>query len=140
MRRVLGPVAIAALAIVTTVLLPIVALAESTMLLGRLFGRRPRWRALRSTAFAIVYTASECACQLTCLILWLRYPVPAWRDAARWPSGHAELVRRLRAAEVLFEFRLRLESRGASGLDPARPLVVLARHAGPGASFVLVHA
>jgi 1-acyl-sn-glycerol-3-phosphate acyltransferase len=135
---------VALLALIALLLAPILSLVELTTLLGRPFGRRPRWRVARVAVFAAVYTVGECLCLSVCLALWLRSPIPRWRDPARWQAAHVWVLRTmlgvlLRAAKTLFGFRLRLDSPRGHTLDPDRPLVVLGRHAGPGASFVLVH-
>lgn len=143
-RRVLGTPAMVALTLLTLVLLPLVAVLQLFSLLGYLVGRPPRFRALRTAAFAVLYTAGECACLLACAWLWLISPLPSRRDAARWERRHVRLLQALlgsllRGAELLFAFRLRLEAPRGESLDRERPLLVLGRHAGPGASFVLVH-
>ncbi|HUR76177.1 MAG TPA: hypothetical protein VMZ00_17970 [Sporichthya sp.] len=143
-RRVLGTPGIVLVAALTLIALPVVAVLQLFSVLGYLFGRPPRFRALRVAAFAVLYTVGECACLLACAALWLRSPFPGRRDAERWESWHVQLLRGLlgsllRGAEALFRFRLRLESPRGATLDPERPLLVLGRHAGPGASFVLVH-
>ncbi|MGQ0843332.1 MAG: 1-acyl-sn-glycerol-3-phosphate acyltransferase [Sporichthyaceae bacterium] len=143
-RRVLGTPGIVLLALVTLVVLPIVAVLQIFTLLGYLTGRKPRFRSLRVAAFAVLYTLGECVCLAACAGLWLASPIPGRRDADRWQRRHVRLLRRLLgylmgAAEVLFRFRLRLEAPRGQTLDHDRPLIVLGRHAGPGASFVLVH-
>lgn len=124
--------------------LPLVAIVALISVLGLLVGRPPRFRALRVAAFAVLYTVGECLCLLACAALWLAAPVPRHRDATRWQARHVRLLQSLlgvllRAAESVFGFRLRLDSPRGETLDDDRPLLVLGRHAGPGASFVLVH-
>lgn len=143
-RRVLGTPAIVAVAVLTLLALPVVAVFQLFSVLGYLAGRPPRFRGLRAAVFAVLYSLGECACLLACAVLWLRSPVPRWRDAAAWERRHVRLLQELlgsllRAAATLFRFRLRLESPRGETLDHDRPLLVLGRHAGPGASFVLVH-
>lgn len=143
-RRVLGTPAIVALTLVALVLLPVVAVLQVLSVLGCLIGHPPRFRALRVAAFAAIYTVGECLCLLVCAALWLRSPIPSRRDAERWERRHLRLLRWMlgalvRAAQSLFAFRLRLENPRGETLDHDRPLIVLSRHAGPGASFVLVH-
>jgi acyltransferase-like protein len=143
-RRLVGTPAIVLLAVITTLALPIVAVLQGLSALGYLIGHPPRWRALRVAAFAALYTVAECICLLACAAFWVAAPVPRWRDPARWRARHVRLLRRLldafqRAAEWLFRFRLRLESPQGESVAADRPLLVLGRHAGPGASFVLVH-
>jgi 1-acyl-sn-glycerol-3-phosphate acyltransferase len=143
-RRVVGTPAMVLLAGLTLVVLPVVAVVQVFSLLGYLIRRPPRFRPLRTAAFAVLYTVGECLCLLACAGLWLLSPVPGRRDAARWERRHVRLLQALlgaliRAAEMLFAFRMRLESPRGQSLDSDRPLIVLGRHAGPGASFVLVH-
>jgi hypothetical protein len=143
-RRVLGTAGIVVLTALTIVVLPIVGILQMVSVLGFLIGRPPRFRALRVAAFAVLYTLGECACLLACLVLWLAAPLPGRRDGRRWQTRHVRLLQALlgillRAAAGLFGFRLHLETPREQTLDQNRPLVVLGRHAGPGASFVLVH-
>jgi 1-acyl-sn-glycerol-3-phosphate acyltransferase len=143
-RRIFGTGGIAALLLVALAVLPIVVVLQAVTALGRLFGRPPRWRAVRVAAFAVLYIAGECLCLLVCAVLWLAAPVAGRRDPRRWQLRHVTVLRALlgalvRSAECIFRFRLRLENPRSHSLDPTRPLVVLGRHAGPGASFVLVN-
>ena len=143
-RRVLGTPGIVLVALLTLIALPFVAVLQLFSVLGYLVGRPPRFRALRVATFAVLYSVGECACLLACAALWLRAPVPSRRDLAAWERRHVRLLQALlgsllRGAEALFRFRLRLVSPRGESLDHDRPLVVLGRHAGPGASFVLVH-
>lgn len=143
-RRAFGTPAMVLLALLTLVLLPVVAVVQLVSLLGYLIRRPPRFRGLRVAVFAVLYTVGECVCLAACAALWLRSPVPSRRDAERWEQWHVRLLQMLlgtliRAAGPLFAFRLRLEAPRGETLDRDRPLIVLGRHAGPGASFVLVH-
>ncbi len=143
-RRVLGTPGILLLTVLTVVVLPIVAVLQLFTLVGHLTGRKPRFRGLRVAVFAVLYSVGECVCLLACFGLWLAAPFPGRRVAEAWERRHVRLLRRLlgyllRGAEVLFRFRLRLEAPRGQTLDHDRPLIVLGRHAGPGASFVLVH-
>jgi 1-acyl-sn-glycerol-3-phosphate acyltransferase len=133
-----------ALAGVILVLLLIVAVGQAIGALGVLRGHPPRWRVLRLGAFAAVYCICECLCLVACLLLWLASPVPRWRDDRRWQARHVRLLgifleALLRTAELVLPLRLRLESPRGEVVAPDRPLIVLGRHAGPGASLVLVH-
>lgn len=136
------------LTVLFLVLLPLVTVCQLVVAISFLWGRRVRWRGLRIAVFAVVYTIGECVCLLACLGLWLASPLPRRRDQARWKARHVRVLRGLlgallRAAEWVFSFRLLLDSPrgdddGHPGVDRS-PLIVLGRHAGPGASFVLVH-
>jgi hypothetical protein len=133
------------LAVVIVAMLPVVALGQLIVTaLRRLRGHPPRWRALRLLAFAAVYGAGECATVLACLLLWVASPVPRCRNDARWRARHvwvlgAFLGTLLRMAQPIFGFRLRLENPRGDAVRSGRPLIVLGRHAGPGASFALIH-
>jgi 1-acyl-sn-glycerol-3-phosphate acyltransferase len=101
-------------------------------------GRVPRLALL-----AALYLVLNPALLVACAILWLRHPVPAWRDADRWEDGHARLLRRLltalrSAAVPLLGFRVVLEEPPDAARLSAGPILVLARHAGPGDSITLV--
>jgi 1-acyl-sn-glycerol-3-phosphate acyltransferase len=100
-------------------------------------------RVPRLALFAALYLVLNPALLVACAVLWLRHPVPAWRDAERWPDAHAALLRRvlttLRSAAVpLLGFRVTLEEPPDAARLSAGPILILARHAGPGDSFTLV--
>jgi 1-acyl-sn-glycerol-3-phosphate acyltransferase len=141
-RTVMIPAVVAATALFLAAL-PIVTVCHILSCVRVLWGGRVTGRALRITAFGAVYLLGECACLLACLALWLTSPVAARRDPELWRARHVAVLRALlgalvRTAEAVFAFRLELEDpRDAS--PATRPRIVLARHAGPGASFVLVH-
>ena len=145
LRRLLIIPLMLVLAAVILALLPVVAAGQVIVSALRVLrGHPPRWRALRLLAFAAVYSASECASVLACLLLWLASPVPRWRDDDRWRARHIRVLggflgTLLRTAQPIFGFRLKLENPRGAPLPPSRPLIVLGRHAGPGASFVLIH-
>jgi 1-acyl-sn-glycerol-3-phosphate acyltransferase len=149
MRHVLRRVLVIPLVLVLTgvlaAILPVAALAQVIVAgLVRLRGGRPRWRALRLLVFAALYGASECGTVLACLLLWAASPLPRWRDDARWRARHVRVLggflgTLLRAAEPIFGFRMRLEHPRGGLTGAGRPLIVLSRHAGPGASFVLLY-
>lgn len=145
LRRLLIIPLMLVLAAVILALLPVVAAGQMIVsALRALRGHSPRWRALRLLAFAAVYSASECASVLACLLLWLASPVPRWRDDDRWRARHVRILggflgTLLRTAQPIFGFRLKLENPRGAQSSPSRPLIVLGRHAGPGASFVLIH-
>lgn len=144
LRRLLIVPLLLALTTVILMLLPVAGAGQAISALCVLRGHPPRWRVLRLAAFAAVYSACECLCLLACLVLWLASPVPRWRDSQRWRARHVQVLAcflgtLLRAAGLLFAFRLKLESPHGEDVAPGRPLIVLGRHAGPGASLVLVH-
>ena len=150
-RRLLIAPLMPLLAIVALVALPFVvvgqAICAAIVVIAR--SRKVRWRLPRVWAFAIVYLVGETACLLACLALWVVSGF-GWRlQTERQQRWHLGLLRRFLAVLVAvagFVFRFRLEVQepvthpdDAARMATARPLLVLARHAGPGASFVLVH-
>ena len=81
---------------------------------------------------------------LACLLLWLASPVPRWRDGDRWRARHVQVLSwylgmLMRTAERVIAFRLTLECPRGETIAENRPVIVLSRHAGPGASLVLIH-
>lgn len=102
-----------------------------------------RGRVTRLALFGALYVLLDVALMLACLVLWLRTPVPGWRDAERWQDTHTTLLRwvlrALRAAAApLLGFTVTVEEPPGSAGIAAAPVLVLARHAGPGDSFTLV--
>lgn len=129
---------------VVFVLLPVVGAVQALVALGVVLGRRPRWRAFRLCVFAAVYCAGECLCLLACLLLWLASPVPRWRDGDSWHTRHVQVLSwylgmLMHTAERMIAFRLKLECPRGETISENRPVIVLGRHAGPGASLVLIH-
>jgi 1-acyl-sn-glycerol-3-phosphate acyltransferase len=144
LRRLLIFPLMLVLTAVIVVLLPVVALVQAIAALGVVFGRRARWRVLRLWVFAAAYCVGECLCVLGCLLLWLASPVPRWRDDDRWRARHVRVLgwylgMLMRAAERVIAFQLRLECPRGESITLDRPVIVLGRHAGPGASLVLIH-
>ena len=142
-RRLLVLPLMLVLAAVVFVLLPVVGVVQAVVALGVVAGRRSRWRGLRLWVFAAVYCAGECLCVLACLLLWLASPVPRWRDGDRWQARHVQVLSwylgmLMHAAERMIAFRLTLECPRGESIAPDRPVIVLGRHAGPGASLVLI--
>jgi 1-acyl-sn-glycerol-3-phosphate acyltransferase len=109
------------------------------LLIGR--GRPVRGKVWRLAWLASLYLALDLVMLLGCFWLWLARPF----RRADWLPAHQSLLRwcldRLRiASEALVGFTVLLDR----PLPPPRPdspvpLLVLARHAGPGDSFALVH-
>lgn len=102
-----------------------------------------RGRVPRLALLAALYLVLNPALLMACAALWLRHPVPAWRDAERWQDGHVQVLRRLltalrSAAAGLIGFTVALEEPADAARLSAGPILVLARHAGPGDSFTLV--
>lgn len=102
-----------------------------------------RARAGRLGLLAAFYLVLNAGLLVGCAALWVAHPVAGRRDGERWRQAHTALLRwvlgRLRrAAGPLLGFRVLLEEPpGAERMDPG-PLLILARHAGPGDSFTLV--
>jgi 1-acyl-sn-glycerol-3-phosphate acyltransferase len=101
-----------------------------------------RVRAPRLALLAALYLFLNVSLLLGCGALWLRHPAAARRDE-RWERAHAGLLRwvlaTLRsAATPLLGFEMQLEEPPAAAELTDRPILVLARHAGPGDSFTLV--
>jgi len=92
----------------------------------------PRRRAIRVTTMALVYVIGETVTIICCFGLWL---------VRAGPGPHARLLKAFLGALIglakpVFGFRLHVGEEDRFGTGPA---IVLARHAGPGASFALVH-
>jgi 1-acyl-sn-glycerol-3-phosphate acyltransferase len=136
-RAVLGPIWPAAAAALAALLLVVAALSALAWPVAR------RVQAMRLALLATVYLFVDVSLLAACTALWLRHPVAARREDERWQAAHASLLRWglgvLRStATPLLGFRLRLEEPpGVAGLSDG-PLLILARHAGPGDSFTLV--
>ena len=105
-----------------------------------------RQRVLRIGAFSLCYCLVELAVVTAAGTLWLRRIVPgglnsetSWVNANQgllaWALGHV-----LGAARRFLGFRVVVvETSDATALGGADPVLVLARHGGPGDSFALVH-
>lgn len=137
------------LALLAAVLFPLVLVGHALGATVRLVaGRGPvRWRLPRAWLFGVAYLGGETLCLLACLALWLRF---AGRIGCRRSQElHGALLRTFLAALVnlagfTFRFQLHIHEPVTEPDDRRRmraydPLIVLGRHAGPGASFVLVH-
>jgi 1-acyl-sn-glycerol-3-phosphate acyltransferase len=148
-RLVLAPL-MPVLAAVALALLPLVVLGQAVvagiLLLG---GRRIRWRLVRVWAFGVAYLVGETGCLLACLGLWLASGLGWGLRSDRFVAAHLTVLRAflsalLAVARLVFRFRLVVDEPVRHPEDTDRmaaevPLIVLGRHAGPGASFVLVH-
>ena len=115
----------------------LLAAAASPLLPGR-------WRPLRLLWFLLLYAAMELVCLVVLFGLWVATGF-GWSLRAPWSQrAHYALVRRfLRVLE--WEARrvlgVRVEVEGPAPAEyHERPLIVLARHAGPGDSFLVVNA
>lgn len=107
----------------------------------------PRARVTRAARFGAAYLLVDLRVVLSCLRLWLRHPVASRRDQAPWDEAHWTLLQAalgsvLAAGERQFGFRVVVDEPAASMVSTVssqRPLLVLARHAGPGDSFAIAH-
>jgi 1-acyl-sn-glycerol-3-phosphate acyltransferase len=96
----------------------------------------PRRRLLRLAMFGLTYLALDVALLLGCFGLWVR------PERASWDDAHCRLLRwaldRLQnAARRWVGFEIKVEDPRIDQPPPG-PVIVLARHAGPGDSFALV--
>ena len=141
LRRALLPV---------TILLVVVVLAVLALVIGLATLSRPitpRARVLRAARFAATYLVIDLRILFSCLGLWLHQPVASRRDAGAWADAHWALLEAalrgvLRAGERDFGFRVVVDEptpRDVATVPPDEPLLVLARHAGPGDSFAIAH-
>lgn len=128
--------------------LPIAAVSAALLLLVAVAGALV-WpfdrgvRLSRLALLAVLYLALNSSLLAACTGLWLRHPAAARRNEQQWQQAHAGLLRwalsSLRSAAVpLLGFRTRLEEPPDVARLAGRPILVLARHAGPGDSFTLV--
>ena len=137
-RAVVGPIWVplaVALALVLTVAAGAVTVAAP---LSR------RRRPARVCLFGALYLTVNASLVLCCAAYWLRYPRPGRRDEAHWSWLHQVLLGRavsllVAAARPLLGFRVELQEPPDRDLITGRPLLLLARHGGPGDSFALVH-
>lgn len=139
-RVVLAPavVALTLLLLTTAPLWLLVVAALSPLLPG------PRWRLLRVTWIVVVHLVLESLLLLALLGLWIGAGFGrALRDAGL-VRAHYALVRRYLSlmyaeAQRVLGLQVAVEGPEPTAFD-GRPLVVFSRHAGPGDSFLVVHA
>ncbi|MGI8666968.1 MAG: 1-acyl-sn-glycerol-3-phosphate acyltransferase, partial [Jatrophihabitans sp.] len=109
--------------------------------------RLDRGRPWRLAGLAGFYLLLDLGMLLGCLRLWLRSPRAARASQTgpdEWREAHVALLRRtlqrlMAASERLLGFRVLLEDPLPGDRPRSTPVLVLARHAGPGDSFTLVH-
>jgi len=103
-----------------------------------------RWRLLRLLWFLVLHLVLEAMLLVALAVLWVASGF-GWRiRVPRFERLHYDLVQ-LYLRIVFWEAKRVLHVRvSVEGPDPSayagRPLIVLSRHAGPGDSFLLVHA
>lgn len=139
-RRFVVAPAMVALAVVVWVTLPlwlIVAAALAPVLPGR-------WRALRLLWIFVVYLTTESVVLTVMLGLWLAAGFGRRIRTPYFEGIHYDLIQGvmwvffLEARRVL---ALRIVTDGPSpDAHPGKPIIVACRHAGPGDSFILIHA
>jgi 1-acyl-sn-glycerol-3-phosphate acyltransferase len=100
-----------------------------------------RRRVSRLALFAALYVLVDAGLVLWCTCLWLRHPVPARRGPG-WADAHTTLLRRalvllVAASGPLLGFRVQVEEMPGRESLAGHPLLVLARHGGPGDSFAI---
>ncbi len=103
-----------------------------------------RRRVLRLALFGSLYFLLNVWLLLSCTALWVLHPRAARRDRDRWLRRHERALGRVlsvlvAAGRPLFGFTLEVQEPPDHDLIAGRPLLVLARHGGPGDSFALVH-
>jgi 1-acyl-sn-glycerol-3-phosphate acyltransferase len=138
-RLVLAPAVIVAtvLAITGLPVLLLVAAAASTVLPGR-------WRPLRLLWMALLYLVLESVGLVMLFALWVASGF-GWRiRSPRFQLAHYAIVRwylkvLFRESERVLHVRVHVEGPPPTSYD-SRPLLILSRHAGPGDSFLVVHA
>jgi hypothetical protein len=138
-RLVLGPAMLVLTAVVVTGLpvLLIVAVALATILPGR-------WRALRLLWMVLLYLLLESVALVALFGLWVASGF-GWRiRSPRFQRAHYVLVEWF--LQILFwecqrvlHVRVAVEGPPPTSYD-GKPLLILSRHAGPGDSFLVVHA
>jgi 1-acyl-sn-glycerol-3-phosphate acyltransferase len=136
-RAVIGPIWLPLGTALALVFLAAAAIASATAPLSR------RRRPARLALFAALYLAIDVGLVAGCAALWLRFPRAAGRDPGRWTKAHLRLLGRaltvlVDAARPLLGFSVQLQEPPDRDLIAGRPLLVLARHGGPGDSFALV--
>jgi len=145
LRRVVMIPALAAATVIGVVLLVAVTAVTGPASLGR----RGRWRATRLGAFLVTYLALEFVALASAFAIWVRCGPAARRDVARYQELNFRIIEKLLArlygaARRLFRLRVEiladLQARQqADAVASGGPVIVLARHAGPGDSFLLVY-
>jgi 1-acyl-sn-glycerol-3-phosphate acyltransferase len=125
------------LALTTLPVLVIVAAALSTVLPGR-------WRLLRLLWMVLLHLVLESAVLLALFVLWVASGF-GWRiRSPRFQLAHYAIVRWYLQViywecERVLHVRVAVEGPAPTSYD-GRPVLILSRHAGPGDSFLVVHA
>jgi 1-acyl-sn-glycerol-3-phosphate acyltransferase len=138
-RLVLGPavVALTVVAVTGLTVLLLVGVALSTVLPGR-------WRPLRLIWMVLLYLVLETVALVALLGLWVASGL-GWRiRSPRFQRAHYVLVEwflqvLFRECSRVLHVRVAVEGPPPTSYG-GRPLLILSRHAGPGDSFLVVHA
>jgi 1-acyl-sn-glycerol-3-phosphate acyltransferase len=138
-RLVLGPalIALTVLAVTTLPVLLLVAAALSPVLPGR-------WRLLRLLWMALLQLVLESVALVVLFVLWVASGF-GWKiRSPRFQRAHYVLVQwylkvLYGEARRVLHVRVAVEGPPPTSYD-GRPLLILSRHAGPGDSFLVVHA
>jgi 1-acyl-sn-glycerol-3-phosphate acyltransferase len=142
LRRLLLPVDAVVLLVLAALFAVAAAIAGALAPLGR------RRRVLRLAAFALNYCVVELTVIVVAGLLWLRHVVRGRHGVAwerRWVTANQGVLawalgRVLGAGRRFLGFEVVVvESSDTTGLAEVDPILVLARHGGPGDSFALVH-
>lgn len=134
-RRAASPLFLPLVVLLTALLIPVAIVGGVIALFP---GKQKLWRA---ACFAIVYLWMDLGILVSCWVLWLRWPLPS-RDVASWRAAHCQVLNRGlvllgTAARSWLGFHVVIEDSAVP--TDRHPLIVLARHAGPGDSFTLVN-
>ncbi|MDX6433600.1 MAG: hypothetical protein QOE54_5966 [Streptosporangiaceae bacterium] len=107
-----------------------------------------RYRAVRLLWFTLAWGTLETSAVLACLWPWLISGFRGRVRAERYWDRHYEIIRRYtaglhQAAERHLGLRIEIDGSWLTADDaserPARPVIILSRHAGPGDALLLVH-
>jgi 1-acyl-sn-glycerol-3-phosphate acyltransferase len=143
-RRPVALVLLAALLSVVLALLPLLVLGAALLSIVT----PGRWRVLRLLGFVLAYLLLELGGLLAALGLWLASGCGWWARSPAFERAHYAVLRGVlvdvvAVARVLFHLELDTDGVSWTPLDDGVPgsrnaMVVLARHAGPGDSLLLV--
>ncbi len=143
-RRLLGPIVLVVAWALMVLLLPVLALVAAVVSLW-LPGR---WRGLRLLGFVVAGLTVELLALVAAATMWVSSGFGARLHTPRYELAHYRVLRIglsaiVKAAQRLFHLQLETDEVSWSPLDDGVPgstnaMVVLARHAGPGDSLLLL--
>ena len=143
-RRLLGPIVLVVAWALMVLLLPVLALVAAVVSLC-LPGR---WRGLRLLGFVVAGLTVELLALVAAATMWVSSGFGARLHTPRYELAHYRVLRIglsaiVKAAQRLFHLQLETDEVSWSPLDDGVPgstnaMVVLARHAGPGDSLLLL--